>query len=92
VHSIDCLVDSRGAVHSTPVIDVLTGHDVGQAHFGHVMRKADSCLAQPLHAQMREIAIRALGALVIRGTSTSTALSSKSSSRALRSFRPPRSE
>lgn len=68
VHSIDCLVDARQAVHPTPVVDVLTGRDVGQAHFGHVMRKADSYLPMEVQQQMQEIAVRAVGALGLRNT------------------------
>lgn len=66
VHSIDCLIDNRQNVHLTPVVDVLTGHDVGQNHFGHVVRKADSCLPPVLQARMGEMAVGAVTALGIR--------------------------
>lgn len=68
VHSVDCLVDARQAVHVTPVVDVLTGRDVGQAHFGHVMRKANSRLDEAVQRRMQEITVRAVAALGLRDT------------------------
>lgn len=68
VHSIDCLVDARQGVHATPVVDVLTGRDVGQGHFGHVMRKTDSSLAEAVQQQMADIAAQAVVALGLRNS------------------------
>jgi biotin carboxylase len=36
--SIDCLVDQRGHVYSTPVVDVLTGQDIGVDDYHHFAR------------------------------------------------------
>lgn len=66
VHSIDCLVDGAGRAYPTPVVDVLTGHDIGQPHFGHVIRKADSHLSPSLQQEMTRLATTAVGALNIR--------------------------
>ncbi len=66
VHSIDCLVDGVQNVYPTPVVDVLTGRDVGQHHFGHVIRKADSCLSAATQATMRRLAVDAVKSLKIR--------------------------
>lgn len=68
VHSIDCLVDAHQGVHTTPVVDVLTGRDVGHGHFGHVMRKTDSTLTPSVQQQMDGIARQAIVALGMRHT------------------------
>ncbi|HEU0199828.1 MAG TPA: ATP-grasp domain-containing protein [Burkholderiaceae bacterium] len=66
VHSIECLIDRNQRVYPTPVVDVLTGHDVGQAHFGHVVRKACSHLPSPVQHEMTQMAVAAVKALKLR--------------------------
>jgi biotin carboxylase len=44
-HSIDCWVDAKGNVTATPVVDVLTGKDVGVEDFHHYARITPSSLS-----------------------------------------------
>ncbi len=37
-HSIDCLVDDKGTIYSSPPVDVLTGIDIGRTDFHHFAR------------------------------------------------------
>ncbi len=52
--SIDCLIDNAGQVYTTPIVDVLTGKDIGIADYHHFARLAPSRLSaaeqQALHA------------------------------------------
>jgi biotin carboxylase len=68
VHSIDCLINQDQHVYPTPVVDVLTGHDVGQDHFGHVIRKARSRLPCSVQDEMTQMAAAAVRALQLRNT------------------------
>jgi biotin carboxylase len=68
VHSVDCLIDARQRVYLTPVVDVITGREVGQAHFGHVVRRADSHLPRAAQQRMHQVAAQAVVALQMRST------------------------
>src|SRR5206468_362194 len=46
-HSVDCLIDASGHVRTTPVVDVLTGRDIGADDFHHFARITPSALAVP---------------------------------------------
>jgi biotin carboxylase len=65
-HSIDCVVDATGRVHPTPVIDVLTGHDVGRGDFHHFARIAPSRLDAAQQEAMRVLAAQGVQALDMR--------------------------
>jgi biotin carboxylase len=66
VHSIDCLIDRDQCVYPTPVVEVLTGHDVGHDHFGHTVRKANSRLPHRVQSEMTQMAAQAVKALKLR--------------------------
>jgi len=66
VHSIDCLVDQEQRVYPTPVVDVLTGHDLGQPHFGHVLRRSCSRLPHAVQHEMAQLATQAVAVLKLR--------------------------
>jgi biotin carboxylase len=68
VHSIDCLVDGDQHIYLTPVIDVSTGRDIGQDHFGHVIRKSDSKLPARVQREMAQLAQAAVHSLKICNT------------------------
>ena len=61
--SIDCLIDPAGRVHTTPLVDVLTGHDVGIADFHHFARLLPSRLGRPERAELERLAIAGVQAL-----------------------------
>lgn len=64
-HSVDCLVmDSQ--VWSTPVIDVLTGADLGGDDFHHFARSTASHLATDQQHAVRELAEKAALAVGVR--------------------------
>jgi hypothetical protein len=62
--SIDCFIEACGRVHTTPVIDVLTGQDIGIDDFHHFARIAPSAASpaevDALDALARD-AVTALG-------------------------------
>ncbi len=61
--SIDCLIDANGKVHTTPVVDVLTGQDVGIDDFHHFARLLPSRFSESKQSELREIAIAGVTAL-----------------------------
>lgn len=65
-HSIDCLIDAKGLVHFTPIVDVITAKDLGINDFHHYSRKTPSALGYSQQAQVHELAIRAVKALGIQ--------------------------
>jgi hypothetical protein len=61
--SVDCLIDAGGRVHTTPVVDVLTGRDIGIDDFHHFARILPSRLPageQRERARLAEAGVRAL--------------------------------
>ena len=61
--SIDCLIDANGKVYTSPVVDVLTGQDVGIDDFHHFARVLPSRLSGSQQWELREIAIAGVTAL-----------------------------
>jgi hypothetical protein len=55
-HSIDCWVDAAGNVSATPVVDVLTGKDVGIEDFHHFARLTPSYLTLEQQAEASRLA------------------------------------
>ena len=53
-HSIDCWVDAAGRVSATPVVDVLTGKDVGIDDFHHFARITPSRSTASSHLSPRK--------------------------------------
>lgn len=64
--SIDCLVDDVGGVSVTPVVDVLTGRDVGIDDFHHFARLTPSRLSPAVQADLRRLAVAGVQALEMR--------------------------
>jgi hypothetical protein len=62
-HSIDCWVDAAGNVTATPVVDVLTGKDVGIDDFHHFARITPSHLSPEEQAEASRLAIAGAKAL-----------------------------
>lgn len=64
-HSVDCLV-LDGQVWSTPVVDVVTGHDLGGADFHHFARSTVSRLEPDQQDRTRLLAEATADALGVR--------------------------
>ena len=62
-HSIDCWVDATGRVSATPVVDVLTGKDVGIDDFHHFARITPSQLSREEEAEASRLAMAGAQAL-----------------------------
>ena len=62
-HSIDCWVDAAGKVNATPVVDVLTGKDVGIEDFHHFARITPSQLTPREEAEAARLAIAGVQSL-----------------------------
>ncbi|MYW01136.1 ATP-grasp domain-containing protein [Streptomyces sp. SID3343] len=63
-HSVDCLAHD-GTISTTPVVDVVTGADMGGTDFHHFARITPSSLDEATQTRMRELACQALRALGI---------------------------
>jgi biotin carboxylase len=61
--SIDCLIDQAGRVYTTPVVDVLTGRDVGLDDFHHFARIVPSRVGEPDQEILRRLAVAGVQAL-----------------------------
>jgi biotin carboxylase len=61
--SIDCLVDHEGHVYTTPVVDVLTGQDVGIDDYHHFARLVPTRLGTPEQEGLRRLAVAGVQAL-----------------------------
>ena len=62
-HSIDCWIDAAGHVSTTPVVDVLTGADVGIDDFHHFAHLTPSHLSREQQAEASRLAIAGVEAL-----------------------------
>jgi len=61
--SIDCLIDAQGHVYTTPVVDVLTGQDVGIDDYHHFARLAPTRLGLEEQEELRRLAVAGVQAL-----------------------------
>ena len=61
--SVDCLIDGAGHAYTTPVVDVLTGRDVGIDDFHHFARLVPSRLGAAAREELARLAVRGVGAL-----------------------------
>lgn len=66
--SIDCLVDAAGEVYTTPVVDVLTGRDVGIDDYHHFARVAPSRLGRVERDELSRLALAGVRALGMRSS------------------------
>ena len=66
--SIDCLVDAAGEVYTTPVVDVLTGRDVGIDDYHHFARVAPSRLGRVERDELARLAAAGVWALEMRSS------------------------
>jgi hypothetical protein len=62
-HSIDCWVDAAGNISVTPVVDVLTGKDVGIDDFHHFARITPSHLSPEEQAEASRLTVAGARAL-----------------------------
>lgn len=62
-HSVDCIVTQEGTVIPTPIIDVLTGRDIGDSDFHHFARLTPSLLTELQQAEIIEASILGVKAL-----------------------------
>jgi hypothetical protein len=61
--SIDCLIDGDGRVYTTPIVDVLTGRDVGIDDFHHFARVLPARLSDAEREEIERLAVAGCGAL-----------------------------
>ncbi len=64
--SIDCLVDAAGNVTATPLIEVLTGRDIGLDDFHHFARLAPTDRDEGEQRELTRLAVEAVRALDLR--------------------------
>jgi biotin carboxylase len=61
--SIDCLIDQRGRVFTTPTVDVLTGQDIGIDDYHHFARVLPSRLSVGQQEELDQLAVAGCQAL-----------------------------
>jgi hypothetical protein len=61
--SVDCLVDAQGRITTTPVVDVLSGRDIGINDFHHFARIAPSELDAEGQEELEALAVEGVRAL-----------------------------
>ncbi len=61
--SIDCLIDGAGQAYTTPVVDVLTGRDIGIDDFHHFARVVPSRLPARDQQELDRLAVAGVQAL-----------------------------
>ena len=61
--SVDCLADAAGRVYPTPVVDVMTGKDVGIDDFHHFARVVPSHLTARRQEELAHLAVAGVQAL-----------------------------
>jgi hypothetical protein len=64
--SVDCVIDRAGNVTPTPIIEVLTGRDIGVDDFHHFARLAPSDLGEREQRELTQLAVEAVRALDLR--------------------------
>jgi biotin carboxylase len=64
--SIDCLIDSQGTVYMTPIVDVLTGKDIGIDDYHHFARIVPSRVPLEAQRELAELATAGVLALDMR--------------------------
>ncbi|WP_442107305.1 ATP-grasp domain-containing protein [Pseudomonas sp. NUPR-001] len=69
-HSIDCAISPDGSISSFPIVDVITGVDMGRGDFHHFARYSPSLLEPDLDLKQRchQLAHDAVNALGLKGT------------------------
>lgn len=65
-HSVDLVVDREAIAYPSPVVDVLTGADLGGEDFHHFARYAPSRVSAPAQRQMTDLAVQAVRAMGLR--------------------------
>jgi biotin carboxylase len=61
--SIDCIADQKGQVYPTPVVDVITGQDIGIDDYHHFARVLPSRLSTGDQAELERLAVAGVEAL-----------------------------
>lgn len=65
VHSLDCIVGADGQVRTTPVVDAVTGRDIGWSDFHHFARFVPSKLTAEQQQHLLQLALAGIKALEI---------------------------
>ncbi|HLG60942.1 MAG TPA: ATP-grasp domain-containing protein [Ktedonosporobacter sp.] len=65
-YSIDCIVDSAGNVTLTPIVDIISGRDIGWSDFHHFARVVPSRLTTSQQEALYSLAVAGVQALEIR--------------------------
>jgi hypothetical protein len=68
VHSVDCIVDFAGQVVTTPIVDIITGHEIGWDDFHHFARFTPSRLSASQQQALLQLAVEGVKALEITST------------------------
>lgn len=66
VHSIDAIITAEEKAYPTPIVDVMTGNDLGQNDFHHFMRSTPSKLAIEKQVQATGLALAGIAALKMK--------------------------
>lgn len=61
--SVDCVMDAAGRVYSTPIVDVLTGRDIGIDDFHHFARVVPSRLSAQEQEKLQRLCVAGVQAL-----------------------------
>ena len=64
--SIDCVIDNEGNVYTTPIVDVLTGRDIGIDDYHHFARIVPSNVDIVGRQQLKSLAVAGVRALDMR--------------------------
>lgn len=67
-HSIDCAIDANGGIHCFPIVDVITGMEIGRQDFHHFARYAPSVIEADMAERCRRLAEDAVRSLDLRAT------------------------
>lgn len=62
-YSVDCVGDRQGEIHTTPVVDVLTGKDIGIDDYHHFARLVPSRLSDEKQKELQRLAVAGMRAL-----------------------------
>lgn len=65
IHAVDCIVDAHGQVMTTPIVDAITGREIGWNDFHHFARFTPSRLSSKQQQDLYQVVIEGVKALEI---------------------------